>query len=209
MTIIIKLICKLNITWQHIICDNTILLCYPHGIIIPRWVRVLKSFQLGISRLMASRWKYRLYPRWWLEEGSRQYEIHKSKILLRYWSNPWQKKNTKKKQHSDPPNPQCIESFSMPHYTEKPGGPWCCQTLAPNLLRRCRQKGEQISGTWYSHSHPWDKPAYLLSHTDLCLTKKPTKKLNNKQGIEKDTKQSGWGALSTPDKRGGARCCFP
>jgi hypothetical protein len=68
-------------------------------------------------------------------------------------------KITKKKQNSNTPNPQPAHSFSMPHYKEKPGGLLHCQTLAPNLLGKCRPTGEQISGMWYPHSHPWDKPA--------------------------------------------------
>jgi hypothetical protein len=30
-------------------------------------------------------------PRWQLEGGSRQHEIHTSKILLRRWNHTWQK----------------------------------------------------------------------------------------------------------------------
>jgi hypothetical protein len=33
------------------------------------------------------------------------------------------------------------------------------QMPAPNLLWRHKTTGEKISGTWYSHSYPWDKPA--------------------------------------------------
>jgi hypothetical protein len=57
-----------------------------------------------------------------IEGGSRQHELCKSKILLRCWSHTWQKKNTKKKQNSDTPNPQPIQSFSTPCDTEKTGG---------------------------------------------------------------------------------------
>jgi hypothetical protein len=95
--------------------------------------------------------------RWRLEGGSRQLKLHKSKILLRTWSHTWQKKITKKKQNSNTLNPQHIQSFSTPHYTEKTGGLPRHQMLAPNLLGRYRPTGEQISSTWYSHSHPWDK----------------------------------------------------
>jgi hypothetical protein len=98
-------------------------------------------------------------PRWRLEGGSRERELHKSKILLRHWSHTWKKKTTKKKQNSNTLNSQPIQSFSTPHYTEKPGRLPCHQTPAPNLLGRCRPTGEQISSTWYSHSHPWDKLA--------------------------------------------------
>jgi hypothetical protein len=62
---------------------------------------------------------------------SRQCELRKSKILLRHWSYTWQKKTTKKKQNSDP---QPIQSFSMPRYTEKTGRLLHSQMLAPNLL---------------------------------------------------------------------------
>jgi hypothetical protein len=51
-----------------------------------------------------------------------------------------EKKNTKKKQNSETPNPQPEKSFSMPHYTEKVGGLPCCQTLAPNLLEDANQQ---------------------------------------------------------------------
>jgi hypothetical protein len=34
------------------------------------------------------------------------------------------------------------------------------QTLNAHMNKRKKKKtGEQISGMWYSHSHPWDKPA--------------------------------------------------
>jgi hypothetical protein len=55
-------------------------------------------------------------------------------------------------------NSQPVQSFSTPHYTEKTGGLPHHQTPAPNLLGRCRPTGEQISGTQYSHSYPWNKP---------------------------------------------------
>jgi hypothetical protein len=67
--------------------------------------------------------------------------------------------NTKKKQSSNTLNPQTIQTFCMPHYTEKTGGLSHHQTPAPNLLGRHRPTGEQISSMWYSHSYPWDKPA--------------------------------------------------
>jgi hypothetical protein len=35
-------------------------------------------------------------PRWQLEGGSRQCELHKSKILLRHWSYTWQKKTPRR-----------------------------------------------------------------------------------------------------------------
>jgi hypothetical protein len=104
-------------------------------------------------------------PRWWLEGGSRQRELHKSKILLRYWSHTWQKKNTKKKQSSDTPNPQPTQSFSMPHYTEKPGGLLHHQTPLPNMLGRSRAIGKQIS-------HPWGKSAEPPGQTDPLPTNK-------------------------------------
>jgi hypothetical protein len=68
-------------------------------------------------------------------------------------------KNTKKKKNPDIPNPQSIQRLSTPHHTEKPGGLLHCQMPASNLLGRHRPTGEQISSTWYSHSHPWDKLA--------------------------------------------------
>jgi hypothetical protein len=75
-------------------------------------------------------------PRWQLEGGSRQHEFCKSKILLKHWSHTWQKKNTKNKQNSDTSNPQPVQSFSMPCYTEKTGWFPSHQTPAPNLLGR-------------------------------------------------------------------------
>jgi hypothetical protein len=45
-------------------------------------------------------------------------------------------KSTKKSQNFGTLNPQPIQNFSMPPYTEKTGGMMCHQTLAPNLLRR-------------------------------------------------------------------------
>jgi hypothetical protein len=71
----------------------------------------------------------------------------------------WQKKTNKKKQNSNNPNPQPIQSFYMPRYTEKTRGFPCCQMPVPNMLERCRSTGEQISGMQYSHGYPWDKPA--------------------------------------------------
>jgi hypothetical protein len=53
--------------------------------------------------------------------------------------------------------------------------------LASNLFGRHRPAGEQISGMWYSHNYPWDKPAYPPGQTDPSLAKK---KLNNKQETE-------------------------
>jgi hypothetical protein len=99
-------------------------------------------------------------------------------------------KTTKNKQNSDTPNSQPAQSFSIPRYTEKPGGLLHCQKLTPNLLERHRPTGEQISNTRYSYSHPWNKPEESLGQTDLRPTKKK-EKLNNKQGTEKDMQQRG------------------
>jgi hypothetical protein len=119
--------------------------------------------------------------------------------LLRRWSHTWQKKNTKKNQNFDTLNPQPVQDFSTPHYTEKTGGLPCHQKPAPNLLERCRPTGKQIRGILYSHSHCWDKQHNLLDR----LTPIPwKKKLDDKQGTEKNTQQ---GTLSAPEKRGGAR----
>jgi hypothetical protein len=68
-------------------------------------------------------------------------------------------KTTKKTQNSNTLNPQPVQSFSMPHYTEKTGGLLCHQMLDPNLLERHRPTGKQISSMWYSYSYPWDKSA--------------------------------------------------
>jgi hypothetical protein len=68
----------------------------------------------------------------------------------------------KKKQNLDSQKPQPLKGFSTPHYTEKTGGLPHCQTPpTPNLLERPRPRptGEQINGRWYSHFHPWEKPA--------------------------------------------------
>jgi hypothetical protein len=65
---------------------------------------------------------------------------------------------------------------------------------------RHRPKGEQTSGTQFSHSHPWDKPAEPPGQTDLC----PTKKLNNKQGTEKEHIAEGTGC-SEHTEGGGAK----
>jgi hypothetical protein len=56
--------------------------------------------------------------------------------LLKYWSHTWQKKSTKKNQNFDTLNPQLVQSFSMPRYTEKTGGLPCHQMPAANLLGR-------------------------------------------------------------------------
>jgi hypothetical protein len=45
---------------------------------------------------------------------------------------------------------------------------------------------------WYSHSHPWYKPAYPPEQTDPCPAKKK-KKLKNKQGNEKEHTTEGAG----------------
>jgi hypothetical protein len=108
--------------------------------------------------------------------------------LPRHWSHTWQKKkNTKKKQNSNTLNPQPIQNYSTPHQTEKTVGFPRHQMPAPNLLGRCRSTGEQISSTRYSHSYPWNKPAQPSGQTDQW----PTKKLNNKQGTEKEHAEEG------------------
>jgi hypothetical protein len=65
---------------------------------------------------------------------------------LSCWRHTWQKKTKKKKQNSKTLNPQPVKSFSTPHYTEKTGGLPYSQTLALNLLRRCRQTGLDAQG---------------------------------------------------------------
>jgi hypothetical protein len=55
---------------------------------------------------------------------------------------------------------------------------------APNLLDRCRPTGEQISIMQYSHNHPWNKQHSPLDRLTPRTTKR--KKLNNKQGTEKE-----------------------
>jgi hypothetical protein len=67
--------------------------------------------------------------------------------------------------------------LTMVHWEN--GGLWHCQTLAPNLLGRCRTTGEWISGMQYSHNYPWDKPAQPPGWIDPAP---PKEKLNNKQG---------------------------
>jgi hypothetical protein len=84
-------------------------------------------------------------PRWRLKGGSGQRELYKSKILLRHCSHTWQKKNTQKNQNFDNLNSQPVQSFSVPHYTEKTGGLLHCQMLTPNLLGKCKPTDEQIS----------------------------------------------------------------
>jgi hypothetical protein len=78
-------------------------------------------------------------------------------------------KTTNKKQNSNTLNPQHAHTFSMPRYTEKPGGLLHHQMLAPNLHGRSRPTGEQISGIQYPHSHTWDKPAKSPRQSDLHL----------------------------------------
>jgi hypothetical protein len=56
-------------------------------------------------------------------------------------------------------NPQPIQSFSTPHYSEKTERLPCHQMPAPNMLERRRPTGEQIIIAQYSQSHPWEKPA--------------------------------------------------
>jgi hypothetical protein len=76
----------------------------------------------------------------------------------------------------------------------------------PNLLGRCRPTGELISSMWYSHSYPWDKSTQLPGQNDThSAKKKKKKKLNNTQGMKRNTQQRGQGALSAPEKRVGAR----
>jgi hypothetical protein len=50
------------------------------------------------------------------------------------------KKRKKEETKLQNPEPTAHKSFSMPHYTEKTGGLQPCQTLAPNMPRRCRQQ---------------------------------------------------------------------
>jgi hypothetical protein len=45
-------------------------------------------------------------------------------------------KTTKRNQGFHTLNPQPMQSFSVPYYTEKTGGLLCHQTPAPNLLGR-------------------------------------------------------------------------
>jgi hypothetical protein len=51
------------------------------------------------------------------------------------------KQTKKKKQNSEPLNPQPVKSFSMACYTEKRGGLQHCHMLAPILPRKHRQTG--------------------------------------------------------------------
>jgi hypothetical protein len=97
-----------------------------------------------------------------------------------------QKKPTKKKQNTDTPNSQPMQSFSMPCYPEKTGGLPDHQLPAPNLLGRGRPTCEQISGMQYPHSLPWDKPAQTPGQSDAHPGKKIRKKLNKKQGTKKN-----------------------
>jgi hypothetical protein len=71
-----------------------------------------------------------------------------------------------------------------------------------NLHGRHRPTDEQISGMWYSHSHPWDKPADPPGQTDPHPTKNW---IINKE--LKRTWNREWSALSAPEKGEGARCC--
>jgi hypothetical protein len=45
----------------------------------------------------------------------------------------------------------------------------------------------------YSHSYPWDKPAEPPEQTDPHPAKNKNKKLDNKQGTEKDKSRGGRG----------------
>jgi hypothetical protein len=63
-----------------------------------------------------------------------------------------EEKNHQEEAKLDILNPQHTQSFSTPHYTEKPGGLLCHQMLVPNLAGRCRPTCEKISSTRYSHS---------------------------------------------------------
>jgi hypothetical protein len=49
---------------------------------------------------------------------------------------PLAEKNTKRNQGFNTLNPQPVQNFSAPCYTEKTGGLQGCQTPAPNLLGR-------------------------------------------------------------------------
>jgi hypothetical protein len=55
-------------------------------------------------------------------------------------------KKKKKKQNTKTLNPQPVQSFTMPHYSEKIGGLLHHHMPAPNLLRRCRQTGLDAEG---------------------------------------------------------------
>jgi hypothetical protein len=50
----------------------------------------------------------------------------------------------------------------------------------------------------YFHSHPWENPAQPPGQTDIlpCKKQNKTKKLNNKQGTEKETCSRGSRVLS-------------
>jgi hypothetical protein len=56
------------------------------------------------------------------------------------------KETKRKKQNSKTLNPQSVESFSMPHYTEKTGRLQHLQTLAQILPMKCRQTGLNAEG---------------------------------------------------------------
>jgi hypothetical protein len=80
---------------------------------------------------------------------------------------------------------------------------------APNLVGRCRTKGEQK----VAHGIPTDILG-INEHSSLdrltpCPTKKKKKKKKKtrvfKQGTEKDTQQKRQGALSALEKDGGPR----
>jgi hypothetical protein len=88
-------------------------------------------------------------------------------------------KTTKKRQHFETPDPQASHSFSMSHYTEKQGGLPHCQTLAPNLLERCRPTGEQISSLWYPTANPGINQHSPLDSLTPTLGKKTEQKIKN------------------------------
>jgi hypothetical protein len=70
------------------------------------------------------------------------------------------------------------------------------------MLGRHRPTGEQISSKWYYHSNPWDKPHRPLGRLTPAP---PTKKLNNKQGTEKEHAAEGMGFSECTEEGGKVR----
>jgi hypothetical protein len=94
--------------------------------------------------------------RWWLEGRSRQHDSVNQKFCWDSGATLGRKNHQQSKlQHPEPPTHTKI-LHSVLHWENRraPALP-----DSPNLLGRCRPTGEQISGTWYSHSYSWEKSA--------------------------------------------------
>jgi hypothetical protein len=149
--------------------------------------------------------------RWQIECRSRQHELHKSKILLRHESHLAGKKNKKgsKLWHPEPPS----QYKASPHYVtlRKQEGSHAarhqhqiCQTPCQTCLGDIRQ-----TNRWANEQHTVF-PRPLLGWTSIApWTDWPPapleKKLNNKQGTEKECTAKGAGCTKCTGEEGRGR----